>query len=48
MHTGTFAAALASLFGLAASSPAHDADDAATPSPIHGHIEFLWEAPAPG
>ncbi|MDR7194430.1 hypothetical protein [Luteimonas terrae] len=46
MHTGTFAAALASLFGLSASLPAHPAEDEARSSPIHGHIEFLWEAPA--
>ena len=48
MRTWTFATVLASALACLSSAGALAADDAASASPIHGHIEFLWEAPAPG
>lgn len=47
MRTGMSAAVLA--LALATSLPvALAAAGTDAPSPIHGHIEFLWEAPVPG
>lgn len=48
MRTWMSAAVLASALACLSSPVALAADDADAPSPIHGHIEFLWEAPAPG
>jgi len=48
MRTWTFTAVLASALAYLSSTVALATDDAASASPIHGHIEFLWEAPAHG
>jgi hypothetical protein len=48
MRTWTSTAVLAFSLACLPSAVALAADRAASASPIHGHIEFLWEAPAPG